>query len=91
MLMLCVQTRIRHISTGGRLGYGFTIITSDSKHIYMEYFEETASGAAPLKSTIQLRYVHDTYIHWPHQETVQILLDHMNSVRVGQFTIEERK
>ena len=28
-----------------------------------------------------LRYVDDTFILWPHQEDVQILLDHVNSIR----------
>ena len=39
-----------------------------------------------------LRYVDDTFILWPHQEDVQILLDHMNSIRPSiQFTMEKEQ
>ena len=35
-----------------------------------------------------LRYVDDIFILWPHQEDVQILLDHVNSIRPFiQFTM----
>ena len=39
-----------------------------------------------------LRYVDDTFILWPHQEDVQILLDHVNSIRPSiQFTMEKEQ
>ena len=39
-----------------------------------------------------LRYVDDTFILWPHQEDVQILLDHMNSIQPSiQFTMEKEQ
>ena len=47
----------------------------------MEYFEEMALGSTPLKPSMWLRYVDDTFILWPHQEDVQISLDHVNSIR----------
>ena len=43
-----------------------------------------------LYISVSLRYVDDTFILWPHQEDVQILLDHMNSIRPSiQFTTEK--
>ena len=65
-----------------------TVLTN----IYMEYFEETALGSTPLKSSMWLRYVDETFILWPHQEDVQILLDHVNSIRPSiQFTMEKEQ
>lgn len=49
-------------------------------HIYIEYFEEMALETAPLKPTIWLRYIGDTFILWPHQKAVQILMDHVNLI-----------
>ena len=48
--------------------------------IYMKYFEEMALGSTSQKPSMWLRYVDDTFILWPHQEDVQILLDHVNSI-----------
>ena len=57
-------------------------------NIYMEYFEEMALGSTSLKPSMWLRYIDDTFILWPHQEDVQILLDHVNSIWPSlQFTI----
>lgn len=57
-------------------------------NIHMEYFEEMDLGM--VKPTVWLRYVHDAFIVWPHQETLNILLDHINSIRLLiQFTVEE--
>ena len=59
-------------------------------NIYMEYFEEMALGSTSLKPSMRLRYVNDTFILWPHQEDVQILLDHENSIQPSkQFTMEK--
>ena len=61
-------------------------------NIYMEYFEEMALGSTSLKPSMWLRYVDDTFILWPHQEYVQILLDHVNSIRPFiQFTMEKEQ
>ena len=61
-------------------------------NIYMEYFEEMALGSTSLKPCMWLRYVNDTFILWPHQEDVQILLDHGNSIRPSiQFTMEKEQ
>ena len=49
-------------------------------NIYMEYFEEMALGSTSLKLSMWLRYGDDTFIFWPHQEDVQKLLDHVNSI-----------
>ena len=49
-------------------------------NLYMEYFEEMALGSTSLKPSMWLRYVDDTFILWPHQEDVQILLDRVNFI-----------
>ena len=51
-----------------------------------------ALGSMSLKPSIWLRYIDDIFILWPHQEDVQTLLDHMNSIRPSiQFTIEKEQ
>ena len=61
-------------------------------NIYKEYFEEMALGSTSLKPSMWLRYVDDSFILWPHQEDVQILLDHVNSIRPSiQFTMEKEQ
>lgn len=61
-------------------------------NIYMEYFEDMALGSAPLKPTMWLRYVDDTFVLWPHQEDVQVLLEHVNTIRPSiQFTMEKER
>ena len=61
-------------------------------YIYKEYFEEMALGSTSLKPSMWLRYIDDTFILWPHQEDVQILLDHVNSIRPSiQFTMEKEQ
>ena len=59
-------------------------------NIYMEYVEDMALGSTSLKPSMWLRYVNDTFILWPHQEDVQILLGHVNSIRPSmEFTMEK--
>ena len=59
---------------------------------YMEYFEEMALGSTSLKPSMWLRYIDDTFILWPHQEDVQILLDHVNSIWPSiQFTMDKEQ
>ena len=59
-------------------------------NIFMEYFEEMALESISLKSSMWLRYVDDTFILWPHQKEVQILLDHVNSIWSSiQFIMEK--
>ena len=61
-------------------------------NLYMEYFEEMALGSTSLKPSIWLRYVNNSFVLWPHQEDVQILLDHVNSIRPSiQFTMEKEQ
>ena len=58
----------------------------------MEYFEKMALGSTSLKPPMYLRYIDDTFILWPHQEDVQTLLDHVNSIRPSiQFTMEKEQ
>ena len=56
-------------------------LSPELANIYMEFFKEMALGSTSLKPSMWLRYVDDTFILWPHQEDVQILLDHVNSIR----------
>ena len=59
---------------------------------FMEYFEEMTLGSISLKPAMWLRYVDNTFILWPHQENVQTLLDHVNSIRPSiQFTKEKEQ
>ena len=61
-------------------------------NIYIEYFKEMALGSTSLKPSMWLRYVDETFVLWPHQEDVQALLDHMNSVQPSiQFTMEKEQ
>ena len=51
-----------------------------------------ALGCTSLKPSIWLRHVDDTFILWPHQEDVQTLLDHVNSIRPSiQFTMKKEQ
>ena len=60
-------------------------------NIYMEFFEELALNSAPLKPPLWLRYVDDIFILWPHQDDINILFHHVNSVRPSiQFTMENK-
>ena len=61
-------------------------------NIYMEYFEEMALGSTSLKPSMWLRHVDDTFILWPHKENVQILLDHVKTIRLSiQVTMEKEQ
>ena len=58
----------------------------------MESFKEIALGSTSLQPSMWLRYVDDTSILWPHQEDVQTLLDHVNSIRPSiQFNMEKEQ
>ena len=51
-----------------------------------------ALGSASIKPSMWLRNVDDTFILWPHQEEVQILINHVNSIFPSiQFTIEKEQ
>ena len=59
---------------------------------YMEYFEEIALISTSLEPSMRLRYVDNTFILWLHQEDVQILVDHVNSIRPSiRFTMEKEQ
>ena len=61
-------------------------------NIYMEHFEDMALEMAPLKPSVWLRYVDDTFVLWEHQEDVAAFLEHINSLRPSiQFTMEREK
>ena len=58
-------------------------------NIYMEHFEKLAMETAPLKPSVWLRYVDDTFVVWDHQQDASLFLDHINSLRPSiQFTME---
>ena len=72
---------------GVAMGSALSPIVSN---IYMEHFEELALNTAQLKPDLWLRYVDDTFILWSHNENVEALLTHMNSIRPSiQFTMEK--
>ena len=84
MLTFCVETSY--------LGMGFDISREEEgmamgsplspvlANLYMESFEEIALGPTSLKLSMWVRYVDDTFILKPHQDDVQTLLDHVNSI-----------
>ena len=96
MLTFCVETTyfgmgsdIYRQEEGLAMGSPLSPVLAN---LYMGYFEEMALGSTSLKPSMWLRYVDDTFILWPHQEDVQILLDHMNSIRPSiQFTMEKEQ
>ena len=83
MLTFCVETTYFGMGSdiywqeGRAMGLPLSPVLAN---IYMEYFEEMALGSTSLKPSMWLRYVDDTFILWPHQEDVQTLLDHVNSI-----------
>ena len=96
MLTFCVETTYFGMGSDiyqkeGGLALGLPL-SPLLTNIYMEYFEEMALGCTSLKPSMWLRYVDDTFIFWPHQEDVQTLLDHVNSIRPSiQFTMEKEQ
>ena len=58
----------------------------------MECFEEMASRSTSLKPSMCHRCVDDIFILWPHQEDVQTIRTHVNSIRLStQFTMEKEQ
>ena len=95
MLIFCVETTYFEMGPdiyrqeGLAMGLPLSPVLAN---IFMKYFEEMALGSTSLKPSMWLRYVDDIFILWPHQEDVQILLDHMNSIRPSiQFTMEKEQ
>ena len=94
MLTLCVETNyfgmgsdIYQQEEGLAMGLPLSLVLAN---MFMEYFEEMALWSTSLKPSIWLRYVDDTFILWPHQEDVQILLDPVSSIRPSlQFTMDK--
>ena len=59
-------------------------------NVYIEYFEKMALRSTTLKPSMWLRNIDDTFLLLPHQENVQALMDHVNSIRPYiQFTMEK--
>lgn len=84
MLIFCVETILFHLKPGIYQQEGLVMFLPVITNIYMEFFEEIDLGLASS------RYIDDTLILWPHQETVQILLDHVNAVRtLTHFIMKE--
>ena len=90
MLTFCVKTT--QFRMGSDIYQQKGPLLSVLANIYMEYFEEMALGSTSLKPSMWLRYVDDKFILRPHQEDVQILLDHVNSIRPSiQFCMEKEQ
>ena len=61
-------------------------------NIYLEYIEEMVLWSTSLNPSMWLTYVDDTFVLWSHQEDVQKLLDHVDSIRPSiQFTMEKEQ
>ena len=96
MLTFCVETTYFEMGSdiywqvdGLAMGSPLSPVLAN---IYMEHFEEMALGSTPVKPSMWLRYIDDTFILWPHQEDVKILMNHVNSIRPSiQFTIEKEQ
>ena len=96
MLTFCVETTY--------FGMGSDIYRQDERlaigsplspvltNIWMEFFEEMALGSSSQKPFMWLRYGDDLYILLPHQEDVQTLLHHVNSIRPSiQLTMKKEQ
>jgi hypothetical protein len=59
-------------------------------NIFMETFEQLVLTTVQQKPKMWLRYVHDTFVIWPHGPVrLQEFLEHLNNLRPSiQFTIE---
>ena len=84
MLTFCVQTTyfgmgsdIYQEEEGLAMGLPLSPVLAK---IFLEYIEEMALRSTSLKLSMWLRCVDDTLILWSHQEVVQTLLDHANSI-----------
>ena len=100
LLTLCLKTT--YFSYGGEyyqqndgaaMGSPISPVVAN---IYMEFLEQEALETAQTKPDIWLRYVDDTFVHWPHSRSdLDMFLDHLNSLCPSiQFTMEiedERK
>ena len=92
MLTFCVETTYFQMGSDIYQQEGLAMgspLSPVLANIYMEYFEEMALGSTSLKPSMWLRYVDDTFIHWPHWDDLK-LLNHMNSIRPSmQFKKEQ--
>ena len=59
-------------------------------NLFMERFEKDVLDSSPLKPTVWLRYVDDTFVIWPHGEkNLKIFLNHINEAHPSiKFTYE---
>ena len=59
-------------------------------NIYMQDFESWVLGTAPLKPSLWLRYVDDTFVMWNHGDMeLQNFLKHLNGQHIDiHFTME---
>ena len=74
MLTFCVETtyfgigsKIYRQEEGLAMG---SLLSPALADIYMGYFEEMPLGSTTVTQSMWLRYLHDPFILWPHQEDV---------------------
>ena len=62
-------------------------------NLFIENLEELAMHSAPLKPSLWLRYVDNTFVIWPHgEQNLQSFHAYLNQLSTNiQFTIEEEK
>ena len=82
---LCVDQQEEGLAMGSPL-------TPVLANVGIEYIKEIGLSSTSLKPSMWLRYVDDTFLLWPHQEDVQALMDHVNSIQPCiSFTMEKKK
>jgi len=62
---------------GAAMGSPLSLVVAN---LFMEAFEERALESAVLRPRIWLRYVDDTFVHWPHgEDKVDTFHNHLNA------------
>jgi hypothetical protein len=94
LLDICLKTmyfqpedKFYHQKEGTAMGNSLSLVVSN---IFMEHFEETILDTEDHKPAKWLRYVHDTFVVWPHGPArLQQFLHHLNSLTpIIKFTME---
>ena len=72
--------------------YIFIVISTTFRSICPPAFFRCLSNSGIFTELRTRSFIESTFILWPHQEDVQILLDHVNSIRPSiQFTMEKEQ
>ena len=89
MIYLEMGSDIYRKEEGLAMGSPLSLVLTN---IFIENLEEIALGSTSLKPSMWLRYVNETFILWSHQENVQTLQNHVNSIQSSiLFTTEKEQ